>query len=121
MCAFVLPVRFFELGEATSQRGPPTDKELPQLQEDTQTKNDDKKYDTYLIIQKDDDETAKKVEQGITEKLNKRHGKENVVVVKINKNGEQERIQGNSKNLTGRTKAHIIGHGTEENGCLCSP
>jgi hypothetical protein len=34
----------------------------------------------------------------------------------INKNGEQERIQGNSKNLTGRTKAHIIGHGTEENG-----
>jgi hypothetical protein len=28
----------------------------------------------------------------------------------------QERIQGNSKNLTGRTKAHIIGHGTEENG-----
>jgi hypothetical protein len=30
--------------------------------------------------------------------------------------GEQERIQGNSKNLTGRTKAHIIGHGTEENG-----
>jgi ABC-type Na+ efflux pump permease subunit len=51
----------------TSQRGPPTDKELPQPQEDTQTKNDDKKYDTYLIIQKDDDETAKKVEQGITE------------------------------------------------------
>jgi ABC-type Na+ efflux pump permease subunit len=43
----------------------------------------DKKYDTYLIIQKDDDETAKKVEQGITEKLNKRHGKENVVVVVV--------------------------------------
>jgi hypothetical protein len=31
----------------------------------------------------------KKAEQGITEKLNERHGKENVVVVKINKNGSQ--------------------------------
>ncbi|WP_143243202.1 C80 family cysteine peptidase, partial [Bathymodiolus azoricus thioautotrophic gill symbiont] len=102
-------------GEATSQRGLPTDKESSQPK-DTLAKNDRKKYDAYLIIQKGDDEIAKKAEQGITEKLNERHGKENVVVVKINKNGSQKNIQGNPKNLTGRTNAQIIGHGTKENG-----
>jgi mannitol-specific phosphotransferase system IIBC component len=58
------------------------------------------KYDSRLIIQMSNDETANSMQQKITKRQNERHDPEKVVVVKVNENNELDFVQGNTKNLT---------------------
>jgi hypothetical protein len=61
------------------------------------------------------DETANSMQQKITKRQNERHDPEKVVVVKVNENNELDFVQGNTKNLTGKLKTQVIGHGARTN------
>ncbi|SFV51851.1 hypothetical protein MNB_SUP05-5-843 [hydrothermal vent metagenome] len=75
-----------------------------------------KKYNTRLVIQKGDDEVSERVTNDLKNKLNKKYGEENVVVVKQKKDGSEQSIQGERDNLQGKVKVQVVGHGVDEDG-----
>jgi hypothetical protein len=73
------------------------------------------KYDSSLIIQMANDQTANDIQKKITTKQIQQHATEKVVVIKKN-NGKLEVIQGQVSDLTGNLKVQVIGHGKQVEG-----